>query len=55
MKDGSNKTTEEVLALGGNDSLTHVDFMIGTSDLNITGIGFDGSKSPIFVNGNWAI
>lgn len=55
IKDGVNKTTEEVLALGGNDSLTHVDFMIGTSDLNITGFGFDGSKTPIFINGNWAI
>jgi len=55
VKDGVTKTTEEVLALGGNDSLTHVDFMIGTYDLNITGIGFDGSKTPIFINGNWAI
>lgn len=55
IKDGSTKTTEKILALGGNDSLTHVDFMIGTSDLNITGIGFDGSETPIFVNGNWAI
>jgi aminopeptidase len=55
IKDGVNKTTEEVLALGGNDSLTHVDFMIGTSDLNITGFGFDGSKTPIFINGNWAM
>ncbi|WP_346939190.1 aminopeptidase [uncultured Clostridium sp.] len=55
VKEGVNKTTEEVLTLGGNDSLTHVDFMIGTSDLNVTGIGFDGSKTPIFINGNWAI
>lgn len=55
IKDGVTKTTEKVLALGGNDSLTHVDFMIGTSDLSITGIGFDGSETPIFVNGNWAI
>ena len=55
VKNGSTKTTEEILALGGNDSLTHVDFMIGTSDLSITGIGFDDSETPIFINGNWAI
>lgn len=55
VKNGSTKTTEEILALGGNDSLTHVDFMIGTSDLSITGIGFDDSETPVFINGNWAI
>ena len=38
-----------------NVSDTHVDFMVGSSDLNITGVKTDGSKTPIFVNGNWAI
>lgn len=54
IKGGKTMSTDELLAKGGNDSLVHVDFMIGTEDLNITGIGFDGSESPIFTKGNWA-
>ncbi|MEG1256499.1 aminopeptidase [Clostridium sp.] len=54
LKDGVEMTSEEILLAGGNDSLTHVDFMIGTSDLSITGIAFDDSKTPVFINGNWA-
>ena len=37
-----------------NLSATHVDFMIGTADLSITGIAADGSETPVFRNGNWA-
>lgn len=33
---------------------SHVDFMIGTKDLNITGITSDGKKIPIFINGNFS-
>ncbi len=36
-----------------NISATHVDFMIGTATLSITGIAADGSETPIFRNGNW--
>ncbi len=45
---------DELLAAGVNKSATHVDFMIGTADLNITGIKADGSEVPIFINGEWA-
>lgn len=41
-------------AAGVNDSTTHVDFMIGTDDLRITGITHDGKEVPIFENGTWA-
>ncbi len=37
-----------------NLSATHVDFMIGTADLNITGILPDGTEVPVFRAGNWA-
>lgn len=37
-----------------NLSATHVDFMIGTADLSITGILADGTEIPVFQNGNWA-
>jgi aminopeptidase len=47
------KTNEECQALGINDSMIHVDFMIGAPDLKITGYK-DGKATPIFVKGGWA-
>lgn len=44
---------EELAAVGVNESGTHVDFMIGTDDLNITGITASGEEVPVFVNGQW--
>ena len=46
-------TNEECRALGINDSMIHVDFMIGADDMEITGYK-DGKAVPIFVNGTWA-
>lgn len=37
-----------------NLSATHVDFMIGTADLSITGVTADGAELPVFREGNWA-
>lgn len=54
IEGGKTMSTEELMTKGGNDSLVHVDFMIGTKDLNITGIAFDGTEAPIFADGNWA-
>ena len=45
---------EKCRELGVNDSMIHVDFMIGSRDLNITATCFDGRQVPVFVNGNWA-
>ena len=45
---------EDLLAHGINQSTTHVDFMIGTDDLNIWGVSVNGEETPIFVNGQWA-
>lgn len=53
IKDGMGMNKEKLLAHGINDSLTHVDFMIGTSDLSITGISKDGKEVEIFVDGNF--
>ena len=47
------KSLEECQALGVNDSMIHVDFMIGAPDLKITGYK-DGVAYPIFKEGNWA-
>ena len=44
---------EELRALGVNDSMIHVDFMVGAPDLTIT--GYRGEEAvPVFVNGAWA-
>jgi len=47
------KTNEECIALGINDSMIHVDFMIGAPDMKITGFK-NGKATPIFKNGEWA-
>ena len=49
-----NMTDDERKALGLNDSMIHVDFMIGSADLKIVAETFDGKKVVIFENGNWA-
>ena len=54
LKDYDQYTTEECYARGINESMIHVDFMIGTPDLAITGVTRDGRRVPIFQNGNWA-
>jgi len=54
LKNSENMTKEQLLAAGVNDSLVHVDFMIGTEDLEITGITAEGKKVPVFAQGNFA-
>ena len=48
------KTLEECRALGINDSMIHVDFMIGCDTMSIDATTRDGKVVPIFRNGNWA-
>ena len=48
------KTLEECRALGVNDSIIHVDFMIGSEDLSIDAVDAEGKLYPIFRDGNWA-
>lgn len=50
---GYDMTQDDLRALGLNKSGTHVDFMIGTDDLDITGVTADGEEIPVFVNGQW--
>ncbi|MBR7151751.1 MAG: aminopeptidase [Clostridia bacterium] len=54
LKDYDQYTTEECYAKGINQSMIHVDFMIGTEDLSITAVTRDGRRVAIFENGNWA-
>lgn len=55
LKNGDKLSAKEKKARGLNDSIEHVDFMIGTKDLTVTGIKKDGTKVPVFINGEWAI
>lgn len=54
IEGGRDMTKEELKARGLNDSITHVDFMVGTPDLSIVGTTQDGRQVPIFVDGNFA-
>ena len=48
-------SVEDFEKLGVNNSMIHVDFMIGSKDMSITGVTKDGKRVSIFENGNWAI
>lgn len=54
IQGGDKLSSEEMEEVGMNDSLTHVDFMFGTSDLSIVGYEENGNCENIFINGNWA-
>ena len=54
IEGGQQMEQSELDALGANDSIIHVDWMIGTPDMDIDGIGKDGSVTPVFRGGNWA-
>ncbi len=51
---GDDLTMEEARQKGINDSIIHVDFMVGADDLSIDGIKADGTVVPVFRNGTWA-
>ena len=54
LRDYDQLSTKECYEKGINDSMIHVDFMIGTEDLSVTAITRDGKRVPVFENGNWA-
>ena len=52
---GAELTEEEFISAGGNVSLNHVDFMIGSPQMDIDGIHEDGTREPVMRQGEWAI
>ncbi|MEH7118170.1 aminopeptidase [Neobacillus vireti] len=54
IEGGKQMSSEELAQNGLNESITHVDFMIGSAEMDIDGITADGSTEPIFRAGNWA-
>lgn len=55
LKNSESKNDDDLRALGVNSSNTHVDFMIGTKDLTITGVTKEGQEISIMQNGNLII
>ena len=55
VKGGERMSNDELIKAGVNNSLTHVDFMVGTKDMSITGIKKDGTKVPVFVDGDFTV
>jgi aminopeptidase len=51
---GASLTPDEIAAQGGNKSLIHIDWMIGSDKIDIDGIAGDGSRIPVFRKGEWA-
>lgn len=54
VEGGADMSEEELDANGINDSMVHVDFMIGSSEMTIEGIYADGRKELVFEKGTWA-
>jgi len=55
IRGGEKLTKKELKALGVNDSTEHIDFMIGTPDLEVTGYDKNGNATPLFIDGEWVI
>ena len=55
IENGINMSKEELLSNNMNQCTNHVDFMIGTNDLNIKAITFNNEEIDIFINGNFVI
>ncbi|SER88214.1 Leucyl aminopeptidase (aminopeptidase T) [Rhizobium sp. NFR03] len=52
--DGASLSQEQIAAQGGNSSLIHIDWMIGSDKVDIDGIRDDGTKVPVMRGGEWA-
>lgn len=54
VRDGDSMTPQELAARGANESLIHVDWMIGSNELDIDGITTSGVSEPVMRKGEWA-
>jgi aminopeptidase len=55
MKGGEAMSLDDFAAAGGNRSMIHVDFMIGSGRLDIDGVLADGRSEPLMRSGEWKI
>ena len=54
LRDGEKLSAEALAAKGANESLIHVDWMIGSGELDIDGITASGAVEPLMRGGEWA-
>ena len=54
IEGGDDMSDDEFTAAGGNKSMVHTDFMIGSAEIDIDGITADGSREPVMQQGEWA-
>ena len=54
MEGGEELSAEEFATRGGNESMTHADFMIGTGQMDVDGLTKDGTAEPLLRDGEWA-
>ncbi|MBD9649462.1 aminopeptidase [Ensifer sp. ENS09] len=52
--DDAKLTPDQIRAQGGNSSLIHIDWMIGSGQVDIDGVRADGSRVPVMRKGEWA-
>ena len=52
--DGDKLTAEQIAAQGGNKSFIHIDWMIGSAEIDIDGLHADGRRVPVMRKGEWA-
>jgi aminopeptidase len=53
VKNGDKLTPEELAARGANESLIHVDWMIGSADIDVYGVTAEGKEEPLIHQGEW--
>ena len=54
FRGGENLSKDEIIKRGGNSSMIHIDWMIGSEEINVDGMNSNGASIPIFRNGEWA-
>jgi aminopeptidase len=55
LGDGSDQGLSDEDRVRRNRSSIHIDFMIGGTDVAVTGIGPDGARTPVLADGSWQI
>ncbi|MHB0965086.1 MAG: aminopeptidase [Bellilinea sp.] len=55
MQGGEQMSEEQFAAAGGNTSLAHVDFMVGSGQMDIDGVFADGKTEPLMRSGEWVM
>ena len=53
FKSEVNLSEAEVKARGGNSSMIHIDWMIGSNEIDVDGISESGDRTPVFRKGEW--